>query len=86
MFSPMGWPILSQPINGLPENYFTDGSISLACPPLKALLEIMAYGQTAQGLDLDSPELRAMFIAKAYSPATGMRRDWMQSSAMTKRA
>jgi len=43
------------------ESYFTDGSISLACPPLKALLEIMAYGRSEQGLALDSPELRAMF-------------------------
>ncbi len=43
------------------ESYFADGTIALACPPLKALLEIMAHGRTAEGLDLDSPELRAMF-------------------------
>lgn len=43
------------------ESYFADGSIAMACPPLKALLEIMAYGQTGDGLKLESPELRAMF-------------------------
>ncbi len=42
------------------EGYFRDGSIELACPPLKALLHIMAYGQW-QGHDLSSPEVRKMF-------------------------
>lgn len=41
------------------ESYFADGRLR-ACPPLKALLEIMAYGRTADGLGLDSPELVAM--------------------------
>jgi len=43
------------------ESYFADGTISLACPPLKALLEIMAKGRTESGYGLDSPEVRAMF-------------------------
>ena len=43
------------------ESYFTDGSIAMACPPLKALLEIMAHGQTETGIGLDSPELRSLF-------------------------
>jgi hypothetical protein len=43
------------------ESYFTDGSIELACPPLRALLEIMAHGRSAEGHGLDAPELRAMF-------------------------
>ncbi|MEO8410827.1 MAG: hypothetical protein ABI478_09680, partial [Propionivibrio sp.] len=43
------------------ESYFTDGSVALACPPLRALLEIMAYGESTQGLTLASPELRALF-------------------------
>jgi hypothetical protein len=42
-------------------SYFTDGSISMACPPLKGLLEIMAHGQTEAGHTLESPELRALF-------------------------
>ena len=41
-------------------NYFQDGSVEAACPPLKALLHIMAYGHY-QGLGADDPGLRAMF-------------------------
>ena len=47
------------------ESYFNDGTIALACPPLKALLEIMAYGKTADGLDLDAPALRAQFTRQS---------------------
>jgi hypothetical protein len=43
------------------ESYFTDGSIELACPPLRALLEIMAHGRSAEGHGLDAPEVRSMF-------------------------
>ncbi|MFZ4538763.1 hypothetical protein [Propionivibrio sp.] len=43
------------------ESYFTDGSISLACPPLRALLEIMAHGKSEQGHGLESPEVRSLF-------------------------
>lgn len=42
------------------ENYFKDGSIDLACPPLKALLHYMAYGEW-EGLTLQSPEFRNLF-------------------------
>src|ERR1035437_7548018 len=41
-------------------SYFQDGTISLAVPPLRALLEIMAEGVTAEGWGLDSPEFRVM--------------------------
>lgn len=41
--------------------FFDDGTISLACPPLKQLLTIMAYGKTEEGWTLDSPEFRQMF-------------------------
>ena len=37
-----------------------DGTIEMACPPLRALLMIMATGEF-EGMGLDSPELRAMF-------------------------
>ena len=47
------------------ESYFTDGSIDLACPPLKALLEIMARGQTGEGFGLESPEVRALFTRES---------------------
>ncbi|MES2406246.1 MAG: hypothetical protein V4528_02855 [Pseudomonadota bacterium] len=40
--------------------YFEDGSIAEACPPLKALLSIMAYGQY-QSMDAHAPAIRAMF-------------------------
>jgi hypothetical protein len=41
-------------------HYLADGSVDAACPPLKALLHIMAKGNY-EGMDLDSPELRRMF-------------------------
>ncbi|MCW3159561.1 hypothetical protein [Micropruina sonneratiae] len=43
------------------QSYFDDGTIELAIPPLKALLEIMATGVTAEGHDLDAPEVRCLF-------------------------
>ncbi len=42
------------------ESYFNDGSIELACPPLKALLQIMARGES-EGRDLNHPGFRALF-------------------------
>ena len=47
------------------ESYIADGSINMACPPLKALLEIMASGVSADGYTLESPELRAMFTRES---------------------
>jgi phosphoenolpyruvate carboxykinase (diphosphate) len=41
-------------------NYFEDGSIDAACPPLRALLHIMAHG-SYEGRGIDDPEIRAMF-------------------------
>jgi phosphoenolpyruvate carboxykinase (diphosphate) len=40
--------------------YFDDGSVAQACPPLKALLHIMAHDRF-EGKDLDSPEIRNLF-------------------------
>jgi phosphoenolpyruvate carboxykinase (diphosphate) len=40
--------------------YLADGSIAQACPPLKALLHIMAEGQYEEK-GLDHPEIRALF-------------------------
>ena len=42
------------------ENYFKDGSVDLACPPLKALLHIMAKGEY-EGKDESHPDIRALF-------------------------
>ncbi|MDG2124300.1 MAG: hypothetical protein P8J87_11405 [Verrucomicrobiales bacterium] len=41
-------------------NYFKDGSVDLACPPLKALLHIMAHGDY-EGKTESHPDIRALF-------------------------
>lgn len=41
-------------------SYFTDGSIASAIPPLKILLNVMAYGHY-EGKEISDPELRAVF-------------------------
>ena len=40
--------------------YFADGSVELACPPLKCLLHIMAHGGH-EGRDERHPDIRALF-------------------------
>ena len=40
--------------------YFDDGSIAQACPPLKALLQVMLHDEW-EGRGLDHPELRKLF-------------------------
>jgi hypothetical protein len=40
--------------------YFADGSVEWACPPLRALLHIMAHGNH-EGRDASHPEFRALF-------------------------
>jgi hypothetical protein len=42
------------------EMYFADGSIARACPPLQALLHLMARDQW-EGRGLDHPDVRGMF-------------------------
>jgi len=42
------------------ERYFRDGTVDLACPPIKALLHIMVYGNY-NGKSLNDPEIRDMF-------------------------
>ncbi len=44
--------------------YFQDGSIEDACPPLRALLSIMAHGQY-EGMDETDPQIRAMFTLES---------------------
>jgi hypothetical protein len=43
------------------QSYFADGTVALACPPLRALLEIMARGATADGRGLEAREVRELF-------------------------
>lgn len=44
--------------------YFEDGIINDACPPLRAILHIMAYGHY-NGKKIDDPEIRGMFTRDA---------------------
>lgn len=46
------------------KSYFADGTIELACPPLKALLHIMAHGNF-EGKGATAPEVRALFTREA---------------------
>lgn len=45
-------------------NYFEDGIIEDACPPLRAVLHVMAYGHY-NGKKIDDPEIRKMFTRDA---------------------
>jgi phosphoenolpyruvate carboxykinase (diphosphate) len=62
-------------------SYFQDGTIALAVPPLRALLEIMAEGSTAEGRGLDSPEFRVMFTRE-----TVLASDWYAQRLDAKQA
>jgi phosphoenolpyruvate carboxykinase (diphosphate) len=42
------------------KDYFEDGSIEAACPPIKALLHIMAYGEF-EGKRANDPRIRELF-------------------------
>ncbi|MCX6609481.1 MAG: hypothetical protein NTW74_01360 [Acidobacteria bacterium] len=42
------------------QNYFEDGSVEFACPPLKALLHIMAHGHY-EGAGIEDPAFRNLF-------------------------
>lgn len=58
--------------------YLEDGSIDDACPPLQALLHIMATGACA-GRDAHHPEIRAMFSREAL-----LASDWYRERLETK--
>jgi hypothetical protein len=45
-------------------HYFEDGSVDAACPPIKALLHIMAHGHY-DGRGVDDPSIRALFTRDA---------------------
>ena len=59
-------------------NYFEDGSVDAACPPLKALLHIMAHGQF-EGKTLSDPRFRGMFDRNAV-----LASEWYQERLTTK--
>ena len=65
--------------------YFEDQSIEDACPPLLALLSIMAKG-TFEGKDVHQPEIRRMFTLTISSGATGTVSDSLPNSRATSRS
>ena len=62
------------------ENYFDDGSIGLACPPLRALLHIMRDGQY-EGKDIADPALRSLFTREAL-----LGSQWYRERLVTQQA
>ncbi|MFM1768349.1 MAG: hypothetical protein RJA22_878 [Verrucomicrobiota bacterium] len=58
--------------------YFEDGSIDLACPPLRALLHVMRDGHH-EGRGLDHPELRALFTRESL-----LASDWYAARLQAK--
>ena len=58
--------------------YFEDGSVEAACPPLKALLHIMAHGHY-EGATIHDAKLRAMFTREAL-----LASDWYAERLRTK--
>ena len=60
------------------KSYFEDGSIEGACPPLKALLHVMAHGHY-DGMGIDDPRLRALFSRESL-----LRSPWYHERLITK--
>ncbi len=61
--------------------YFDDGTADLAVPPLRALLEIMAHGATADGRTLDDESVRSMFTRESV-----LASDWYAARLDAKQA
>ena len=61
------------------KQYFEDGGYELACPPLRAVLDVMAYGD-CDGKDLAHPEIRSLFCRE-----TMLQSDWYKRRLLTKR-
>ena len=49
--------------------YIDDGTIAYACPPIRALLQIMAYGVSQEGWKISDPGFRSLFTAEAVLSA-----------------
>jgi hypothetical protein len=58
--------------------YFEDGSVKGACPPLAALLHIMAYGAW-EGLGIGAPQVRGLFSREAM-----LASDWYRERLRTR--
>ena len=53
--------------------YFRDGGYEIACPPLRAILDIMAHGEH-EGYGLDAPEVRDLFTRESLLSSDWYRR------------
>ncbi len=62
------------------QQYFEDGSIAAACPPLEALLHIMAYGHY-RGMTADDEGVRGLFRREAM-----LASEWYRRRLLTKQA
>jgi len=62
------------------QQYFEDGSVEAACPPLRALLHVMACGSW-EGKGVDDPEVRAMFTRERL-----LASDWYAERLRTKQS
>ncbi len=61
-------------------DYFEDGCIEAACPPIKALLHIMAYGEF-EGQRADDPRIRELFTRESLLASEWYReRLWTQQA------
>ena len=60
------------------QQYFDDGSVDFACPPLRAVLHIMKDGRF-EGNRLDSPEVRRLFDGETIRTS-----DWYQRAIAVK--
>lgn len=63
------------------QSYFDDGTVALAVPPIKALLEIMAHGESSDGLTLQDEAFRSMFERSSVLAA-----DWYAERLLSKTA
>ena len=61
-------------------NYFDDGSVEAACPPLKALLHIMAR-DSYEGMGIDDRRIRVMFTRESL-----LASEWYRERLRTKQS
>jgi hypothetical protein len=60
--------------------YFEDGSVEDACPPLRALLHIMAHG-SYEGMGVEDAAVRSLFTRESL-----MKSDWYGERLRAKQA
>jgi hypothetical protein len=62
------------------KDYFEDGGIDAACPPIKAILHIMAHGEY-EGKRADDPEIRSLFTRESL-----LASDWYRERLRSRQA